>query len=783
MAEDLSFGSWLKQRRKAYGFTQADLAERVDCSLETIYKIEAGQRRPSEQIATLLAGQLGIAPHERAAFVRFARSDIDSLAVDEPLLHAPWRTQFLPPHNLPTQLTSWVGRTSAVANASQLLLSEDTRFVTFVGPPGVGKTRLSIEVGRHVLPRFRDGVFFVPLAAITDRDLLIPAIARVLSIYESTTRDPLDGMKQYLYDREILLILDNFEQVLDAGPLVSELPGACPLLKLVVTSREPLRVTGERRFPVPPLSLPPAVQAEGRRTDQVSESAAIQLFVQRAQAVDPAFEATPDNSEALATLCIQLDGLPLAIEIVSARVAALPLATLVREMRGNQLLQADGWRDVAARHQTLNAAIEWSYQLLDPREQLLFRQLGVFAGGATLEAVDAVCTPVAGGLGSLTSLIDKNLLLSDGSTDLTPRFRMLQTVRDYALWTLTAADELDALQQDYARHFLQWSETAEHALRGHEQIAWVEKVDQEHDNLRAALDYYVKEGDWNASLRMVGALFEFWVFRGYISEGLRRMRHILHATAAVPADPGLRAKALNGAAMLAHFAGDYRAIVPYAEEALTLARKLDNHWSVALACMSLGMSMAGQREFDRAIDIFDTGLTAARHTDEEWLIATLLNGLGEVARSQGDYEQARRLLTSSRELGESCGHKWLVTHVLDNLGHLAHAQQDFGRAMTLYEQSLQASLDIDDQRGVAMCLEKLGGLAAALADAERAARLLGAAEILRERKNAPVEGMDRQDYESFVAAARNGLDDLRFRSAWEEGRQMPLADAVAYALA
>lgn len=454
MTVKLSFGQWLKQRRKALDLTQEGLAQQIGCAKVTLRKIETGERRPSRQIAELLAKYLQISVDKHAAFIQFAR--------DEAGESTPFGdTRFHSPTNLLPQPTLLIGRDEDVVAIRKRLLQPESRLLTLVGPPGIDKTRLALQVAAQVLDNFAEGVFFVALASISDFNLVPTMIANTLDIPDIGPRTPLERLKVFLSNKQMLLLLDNFEQILPAAPAIADLLAACPWIKLLVTSRAPLRIRQERQLPVAPLALPHLAALPDVET--LSGNAAVTLFLERAQAVKPDFSLTAENAPTIAAICTRLDGLPLAIELISARIKLLPPTALLERLSGRLLLQSDGLRDLEPRHRTLNNAIDWSYQLLSTEEQTLFRRLGVFVGGWTLEAAEAICldrlnlNPLDG----LASLLDKNLIKQETGFDGEPRFTMLETIREYALQQLIASGELDPLCQRHLAYFVKLAEQVE----------------------------------------------------------------------------------------------------------------------------------------------------------------------------------------------------------------------------------------------------------------------------------------------------------------------------------
>ncbi|MDQ3250506.1 MAG: NACHT domain-containing protein, partial [Chloroflexota bacterium] len=458
-----------------------------------------------------------------------------------------------------------IGRRPAVAAVRRLLLA-NSRLVTLTGPPGVGKTRLALQVAAELDSAFEDGVFLVTLATVHDPHLVATAVCQALGLQESGM-SALDRLKLNLRDKHLLLLLDNFEQIVPAAELLGELLTVCPWLHLLVTSRTPLHLRAERQFPVAPLAVPDLSSLNGA---EMTDYAAVALFVERAQTVQPDFALTPENAATVAALCVRLDGLPLAIELVAARIKVLPPATLLARLDGHWLLTSDGPRDLPVRHQTLRHAIGWSYDLLMAGEQHLLAQLGIFMGGFTLEAAEAVC---AGNniFASIASLVDKSLLratLDDGE----PRFVLLETIHDYALEQLTVGGELPVMQQRHAAFFLWLAETAEPHLKGDEQLVWVKRLDVERANLRAALTWCTSDdGDPVLGLRLANALGRYWYWRALYGEGSRWLDTLL-ACAGERAPAALRAWALYYNCLLATGLDDFTRGIRLGEAALVLAR-------------------------------------------------------------------------------------------------------------------------------------------------------------------------------------------------------------------
>ncbi|HUS14947.1 MAG TPA: helix-turn-helix domain-containing protein, partial [Chloroflexia bacterium] len=513
-----SFSNWLKEQRRALGLTQRGLAERLGYSTETIVKIESGERRASREVAERLAACLDILPADRDAFVQFARTDqppTSQLGSIDPVA---------PP--LPTPPNAFVGRAAELATIGTLLGSEDIRLLTFTGAPGIGKTRLALHVAAGLRSTFPQGVYFVPLATIVEPERVLPAIAVALDVRESGRRSLSDSLKNYLRDKRILLVLDNCEQVVAAGPLIADLLQAAPRLKVLATSRVRLRLYGEHELRIPPLRLP-----DRRRRPMaadVAQAEAVALFTARARAAQPTFAVTDENASAVADICRRLDGLPLALELAAARVRTLAPDTLVARLdtaAGSPLqVLTGGPQDLPARQRTMRAALAWSYDSLAPGTQAVFRHLGVFAGGAALPQIAAVTSaasgsqaPAAGEVltNALTDLVDSNLL-KDAAPGSEIRFVMLETIREYALERLAAHGEAAAARAVHASTFLSLAEAAAPALQGPESNHWLDRLEREHDNLQVALAWATAAAG-PVALRLAAALTPFWFRRGYLS--------------------------------------------------------------------------------------------------------------------------------------------------------------------------------------------------------------------------------------------------------------------------
>lgn len=767
MSAKTSFGQWLRQRRKALDLPLDELAKHMGCATVTLYKIESGERRPSKQIAELLSQYLNIPPEDQPAFIAFARGtgnrsgDIFSRMTPHP------------PSNLPTPPTPLIGRELDIAAVRKGLLREDTQLLTLVGPPGIGKTRLSLATAHTVLNEFADGVFLVLLAPISDPELVARAIVQTLGILEVGPQPSWEHLKTYLRDKQMLLVLDNFEQILVAAPQVAELLAVCPFLKILATSRAPLRIRRERQFPVTALGLPDMQRLPEIET--LPNYAAIELFIERAQAVKPDFSLTHENGQPVAAICRRLDGLPLAIELISARVKLLPPDVLLERLHG-LLLASDGLRDLEPRHRTLNAAIGWSYDLLNEHEKVLFRRLGVFVGGWTLETAEAICQSDNSIVDGMALLLDKCLIQQKIGEQ--RRFVMLETIREYALERLAESGESQAIHQRHVRFFLELVETP-----ASDQSIWLKRIEQDYDNVRAALDWCFTS-DLPTGLRLAVATSGYWLVRGHLIEGRFWLEKALKAChQAGSASVSILRDVLTGAANLAHFQDDMRSMREYGESLRALGEEQQDKASTGFACFYLGMDALHRQDFGRAETIFENGLALAYQAGHDDLAGSTLLMLGNVAYFQKDYERAATFYSEGLVLQQKAGNRFVEGMLLLSLGVAREGQGRYDEARELYHQGLEIYHELDDKIELANALKYLSGLASLKSDKhEWAARLMGAAEALRDSVNAPVSPLEQPHYDEVVARLHAHLDESTISTAWAEGRLMTLEQALEYAL-
>lgn len=680
-------------------------------------------------------------------------------------------------NNLPSQLTSFVGREEEIAEVRRLLAS--SRLLTLVGPGGVGKTRLSVQVAADAIDAYRDGVWLVELAALVDPRLITQQVAAALGVREEVGRPLIDTLLQFARAKQLLLLLDNCEHLRAAcAELAAQLLGACPDLRILATSQQKLALPDETTWAVPPLRVPdPKDDAAG----QLGRFESVRLFVDRASSVQASFRINDRNGAAIAQICRQLDGIPLAIELAAARVNVLSVDQLAYRLQDRFRVLTRGSRTALPRQQTLRAVIDWSYGLLNAEESTLFNRLAVFSGGWSADAALAVCAwngLSQADIGELLSrLAEKSLTVSERSRDDTPRHRMLESLREYASERLSGSGEAEQTRRRQAHFFLALTEKAEPELTGPHQRTWLEKLDAEHDNVRAALRWSETSAESDLGWRIGGAMWRYWSVRGLFSEGRARLGALLARTHERSA---AQAKALHGAGVLATQTGDYAGARAVYEESLAIRREIGDRAGAANTLSNLGIVARWLDDLSSAQDLYEESLAIRRELDDKWGIATSLNLLGLLKHYQSDYPTARRLLEESLAIRRVLGDKWTIGNSLNNLGLVVLDQGDLDEARSLYEESLSIYRELGDRWAIAFLLEAFAGLAAADDLPERALVTAGAAEALREAIGSPLSPADRGTLKRRLEPARLALTQDRQAECWSRGRAMNLEQAIAY---
>jgi len=729
--------------------------------------------------------------------------------------HASPAPATMPPSSLPAPLTSFVGREHELAALRRVLAG--TRLLTITGPGGVGKTRLALRLADELLWAYPHGIYLVDLAPLADPTLVPQTVAAALGLKPADQQPPIEALKAFIQTRRLLLVLDNCEHLPAAcAELVEMLLRACPDLEVLTTSREPLGIGGETMWQVPPMTVPssefrvptqrPPNSEPGTRNSEPERADAVRLFVERARLHRSEFDLTPQNAAAVAEVCRRLDGIPLAIELAAARVRMLSVEQIAARLGDRLRLLTGGSRTALPRHQTLRAALDWSHDLLLFAEQALLRRLSVFAGSWSLEAAEAVCGAMGSGqwtvgfersrlstvhcplpiapehdvLDILRPLVDKSLVIAE-VRDGPARYRMLETVRQYAAERLSAAGEACAVGERHALWCLALAEAASAHRLGPEQYTWLERLALDHDNIRAALGWCLADdGDVVLGLRLGGVLGVYWEVRGHLSEGRRWLATLLAQGGHAP--PDVRARALNSAGSLARHQNDHDDAARLHEQSLALWRELGDEAGVALSLSGLGIVAGANGDYTGAWALLEESLALQRKLGDRPGIATVLMNLGITARRQGEPERAVTLYEESLALMQELGNTRGVAFTLQNLGNLHRDQGDQERAAARYREGLSLLLQLRDLLGAARCLEGLAAIAVARGDAGRAARLCGAAAALRDTAGAALPPAGRAAFEQTTTTARAALGEAEFAAAWTAGQALSLDGATAVAL-
>lgn len=753
----VAFGALLKRYRTASGLTQEALAERARLSTRAISDLERGvNRAPRHDTLKLLAAALGLTEHQAALFGAAARPEGRPPAPSVPSLSS-----------IPIPPTALIGREEEMGQALTLIARDRVRLLTLTGPSGVGKTRLAIELAAHLADRFADGVAFVELSPVRDASLLPSVMGQALGLRETGAEHIGEQVSARLRDQELLLVLDNFEQIREAAPFVAGLLAGCRNLRALVTSRARLHVRGEQELGVLPLALPEAVR----------------LFEARARALRPDWIAVGPQVE---EICQRLDRLPLAIELAAMHVKVLALPLLLARLSSRLPLLGGGAVDLPERQRTMRGAIAWSYELLTPGQQRCFRVLGVFLGGWTLEAAEAVCPDGEvlvrdEVLLATASLVDLSLVVSQDSRAGT-RFAMLETVREFALEQLRAAGEDGEARRRHALHYAEHFEavlaTSLVPSAGQDEVA-------EMPNCRAALDWAAESGETVLGLRLAVGIGSILFVSGQMSDSRTWIERMLaeDARAGYPAPSSLRGAALYGASRAAMALGDAERAAVLAGEALDLSRRLGDGTAASRAAAVLGSLAQGRGDARLAGSYFEQAHAEAQDSGNPIAIGLALLNLGEHARLRGDLGRARTLHEESLERSRAAGSTWATTGVLTLLGHVARDQGDHPLARSRYGESLLLLRDLGNRTYQAACLEGCAALALTEGDAERAATLCAFAAGRRGQAGTPLPANEQQAFDATLSSARRELGEEAFSGAWSRGETLSDEEGMAFALA
>jgi predicted ATPase/transcriptional regulator with XRE-family HTH domain len=774
-ARTTDFGTRLRRLREATGLTQEELASRAGLTAKGIGALERGERkRPHPHTVRVLAEALGLSGAERDAFIGAAPKRTG-------MAFAPPIELQGPAYTLPEQPTPLLGRERDVAVLRSLLDGGGARLVTLTGPGGVGKTRLALEVAGRTGDGFFDGVAFVALAPVADPALLVPTVAHALGLRESGGQPTRELLHGYLREKHMLLLLDNLEHLLGATPEVAKLLAACPFLRVLATSRAPLRVRGEREYPVETLTLPDPERISDAQS--VAGTAAVKLFVACAQEANPSFSLTGENAMTIAAICRRLDGLPLALELAAAGVRFLNPTELLSRL--NRAIEIEGARDLPERQRTMRATLDWSHNLLPDAGQNLFRHLSVFASGFTLEAAEAIGAAETGAadvLEPLGQLVEHSLVAADASfEDEEGRYRMLEPVRRYALERLKGSGDEELARRRHAEYCLALAGRASPQLKGAGQVAWLRRLDREYDNLRSALGWLLERGEAGRAARLAWDIWLFWAVRGHTSEGRSWMERALSSSDYLD-DVG-RARALCVSSALLFAGGEAERTCEFAGKALEDARTANDGEALAFATILRGLVATYLRDLGSAEALLSGALATCREQNNRWGIAHALIAMAQVALIRGDFGRAMELLGEGEAVAREREDAFTLAVNLNTQATIAQLQDDDAGTADLLRESVRLLAALRATWSLVYGVFGLAGVAARQGQPERAARLFGAAEALREKTGAvPAFPATQNLYERDLANVRAQLDTETLGAAWAKGRAMTLEEVVAEAL-
>jgi predicted ATPase/DNA-binding CsgD family transcriptional regulator len=749
-------------RLLAQGLSNQEIAERLILSLETV-------KWYNKQIYS----KLGVNSRTKAV-ARAREEGLFDIAHEEP---------YTPPsstgHNLPAQITPFIGRQRELAEVQELL--ETNRLVTLTGAGGTGKTRLALQVAEAAVAKYPDGLTFVSLVSTLDPDRVANTIGYALGVTERPNSSLVESIQRFFRNNKMLLVIDNYEHVLAAAPLVAELLAAAPQLTILTTSREVLRLHGEYEYLVPPLTVPVLFLAESAA--DLSNYESVSLFVQRAQAALTGFHLTDENASAVAAICLRLDGLPLAIELAAARVKLFSLQQLLKRLENRLGLLTSGSRDMPARQRTLRDTIDWSYNLLEPEEQQLFARLAVFLGGRTIEAIEAICGPDLSfdPLDGLESLLNKNLLYQEEGPGDQLRFFMLETIHEYAWERLVNSGEEQITKDRHLEYFLSLVEEMEPGYRGHNQVILLNRTQAEMSNLRAAFDWAMKRGNFEDAARLVSAIDYYLKYRDGLVEGYRLLNQVLDSSGEIPQVH--RARFMLAIGRLAWVNGDLSLSEKFCRQALDLSVELGDRlleaWSLVEYAGALDVH---PEDHEEAFKLFERGIRLFKELGDKPGLAQGLNSLGELARSAHDYDLAKEIYEEALKVCQETGEVYRQSMLWANLAFIAYDEGDYEHGRELAIRITKQRLEIGWKEWSFTGLMVLAGPLARLGQPEKAARLLGASATLLNSIGVLYQPGDLPEVAKYISDVQTQLDEATFEAVWAEGQAMTFEQAVTYAL-
>lgn len=766
-----TFGKLLQYLRERARLTQRELAAQAGYHHSYISYLEKDLRTPDESVVLArFVPALGLKNEPKLTARLLELASEKQRKSYSPARDMKPAVSESKANSLPTSLTSILGRGQASAALNELLNRADVRLITIVGPPGVGKTRLALHVAEQVQKDFTDGVAFINLTPITQPELVLPAVGSAFDVQEPVA----ENLKTSLRDKNVLILMDNFEQVLDAAPQLVELLGNAPGVKILVTSREALHLRGEYEFPLN--SLPVS-------NDSGLDSPAVQLFIERARAVKPDFQSDEETASRVAEICRRLDGLPLAIELAAARARIMSLPTMLEQLGNRFEWLTSGGRDLALWRRTLWSAINWSYTLLSVQERALFCRLSVFGGGWTIEAAEAVCSdPVLCAPSDIFSLLmqlaDKSLVTAEIEQE---RFGFLESLREFAFEKLKESGNLERVQSLHYGYFLKFTQTAQpHLDHGNEHRLWLDKLENEHNNLRGALDWATETPERAALAIAFGhAIHSFWLTHSYLSEARRWLGRILSLDHSP--DP-LRATLLRYASDYASAQGDLESAKMYEEEALAISKTLDDEDGVYHSMDGIAMLAGMQGDYAQTVEMLEKVLVYRRQTGNSVRLTATLNNLANATRELGHLQRADELYTEAISITESSGNYHSLAHALQGLAEVHIDHREYTQAVPLLRRSISVRQELGFLQGVSTSLDTLALCLYHLEHASTATQLESASEKIRRKLGVAISPAAREKHKSFISCLRFRLGDVEFEKSWSDGQAMKLEQVIALAL-